>query len=556
MAEPGTDLGSLLLDLTCGPDGALFGVPGGQTLPLYKASQASDNRHVVVRDERNAATAADAWARLTGRVGVCDATVGPGVTNLVSGLAEAQASSIPVLAIVADTRRDAEHLRLGSVTSQSYAQTASLAPVTKWVGQVLDPASLGDIVDHALRVATTGRPGPVVVSVPEDIFLGPAAEKPLRVIDPEQRGYPRHRPRPDADRLAAAAELVRNATRPVVLAGGGVVWSGAASSLARLAERHGLPVVTTLNGKGGIDERHPLSAGVIGGFGTPRGNQVVAAADVVVAVGTKHSQLGTHGWRLPSPDQTLVQVDVEGSEIGRALPADVGMVADARAFLDDLDAELGGWTAEGADEWIVEMTVDDVPEPTDAVHPAMVVGLLDELLGPDDVVVSDASLSSGWIARYYRAKRSGPSVVCPRGLAGLGWSPGAALGARLARTEGKVVVLAGDGGYAYGLGEMETAVRYGLDITTVVLNNASFGWIRHVEQRKGQARSSDLGPIDFAAAAVALGGSGRRVQRSAEVGDALEAALAEDTPGLVEVLSSPEVSPIVGFGSVRSSAYE
>ena len=548
-------VGERLLGLIAGSQGALFGVPGGQTLPLYAASKSAAVRHLVVRDERNAVTAADAYARLTGVVGVCDATVGPGATNLVSGLAEAQASSIPVVAVVADTRRDAEHLRRHSVASQSFEQSETLAPVTKWVGRVHEPAALDEIVDQALRVATAGRPGPVVVSIPEDIFLGPAdPSRPRSIVDADRR-FPRHRPHPEPELVEAVAERVRAAERPVILAGGGVVFSGAAPALTALAEGSSLPVATSLNGKGAIDERHPLSAGVVGGFGSERGNLVVQAADVIIAVGTKHSQLGTHGWRLPAAGQAVVHVDIDATEIGRAIPADVGVVADARSFLTGLAEALDRWRGPST-PWIDTIRPDTDPVSGDeAVSPDQVVAALDDLLGPDDVLVCEASLSSGWAARYFHLKRAGPGMLAPRGLAGLGWAPGATLGARLARPEGRVVALTGDGGWGYGLSETETAVRHGLDITTVVLNNSSLAWIRHVEARMKMPYSTDLSKVDFAATARAMGASGHRIGPGDSIVSTISEAIETPGPSVVEVLVSPEATPIIRYGAVRRASY-
>ena len=548
-------IGERLLGLIAGPDTALFGVPGGQTLPLYAASKAEARRHLVVRDERNAVTAADAYARLTGTVGVCDATVGPGATNLVSGLAEAQASSIPVVAVVADTRRDAEHLRRHSVASQSFEQSETLAPVTKWVGRVHQPAALDEVIDQALRVAVAGRPGPVVVSIPEDIFLGRADVSRPRAVADSHRRFPRHRPHPEPEVTEAVAERIRAAGRPVILAGGGVVFSGAAPALSALAEQCSIPVATSLNGKGAIDERHRLSAGVVGGFGSQRGNLIVQAADVIVAVGTKHSQLGTHGWRLPSAGQTVVHIDIDGTEIGRAVPAEIGAVADARSFCVSLAETLDGWQGPST-PWIDAIRPsEDAVGVDDGVPPEVVVGALDGLLGPDDVLVCEASLSSGWGARYFRVKRAGPGMLAPRGLAGLGWAPGATLGARLARPEGRVVALTGDGGWGYGLSETETAVRYGLDITTVVLNNSSLAWIRHVESRMKMPYSTDFTSVDFAATARAMGATGFRVEDSDSVEATIAQALETPGPSVVEVTVSPEATPIIRYGSVRRAAY-
>ncbi|MCY3616198.1 MAG: thiamine pyrophosphate-binding protein [Acidimicrobiaceae bacterium] len=548
-------VGERLLSLIAGPDAALFGVPGGQTLPLYAASGAAGARHLVVRDERNAVTAADAYARLTGTVGVCDATVGPGATNLVSGLAEAHASSIPLIAVVADTRRDAEHLRRHSVASQSFEQSETLAPVTKWVGRVHEPAALDEVVDQALRVATAGRPGPVVVSIPEDIFLGPADVSRSRIIADGDRGFPRHRPHPNPDLIGAVAQLVRAAERPVILAGGGAVFSGSAPALSALAEACLLPVATSLNGKGAIDERHRLSAGVVGGFGSVRGNLVVQAADLIVAIGTKHSQLGTHGWRLPAAGQAVVHIDIDGTEIGRAVPAQIGVVADARSFCVSLAEALAGWKGPST-PWIdtIRPAEDDATDGA-GVRPEDVVGALDRMLGAGDVLVCEASLSSGWGARYFRVKRTGPGMLAPRGLAGLGWAPGAALGARLARSGGRVVALTGDGGWGYGLSETETAARYGLAITTVVLNNSSLAWIRHVESRMGMAYSTDFTTVDFAATARAMGAAGFRVEDPAAVEATIAKAIETPGPSVVEVVVSAEATPIIGYGSVRRAAY-
>ncbi len=554
-----TSVGQRLVDLLGATGSPIFGVPGGQTLPLYAASAASGHRHVLVRDERNAACAADAYARVTGQVGICDATVGPGVTNLVSGLAEAYASSIPVIAIIADIRRDTEHLRRRSVVSQALDQRALLAPVTKWVGQVREPAALDEIVDHALRVATTGRCGPVAIEIPEDIFLGAADLARPRTTTPSDLEYPRHRPGLSTRVLEEVAALVRGASRPVVLAGGGVVLSGAAAALTQLAESHNLPVVTTLNGKGGIDERARLSGGVVGSFGTARGNVVVRSANLVIAVGTKLDQLTTHSWRLPALSQDVVHIDIDGEEIGRTMPVRIGDVADARSFLEQLDTALVGWSSPGVagGSWIDDINPhDQAKSPGDGrISPVEVVSALDDLLGPDDLLVCDASLASGWAATYFRIKRSGVGMVAPRGLAGLGWAPGAALGARLGRPAGKVVVLTGDGAWGYGLVEVETAARLGLDISYVVLNNAALGWVRHAEEAMYPESSSTFDEVDFAGVARGMGANAWCVHDPTTLATALADALRDPGPSLVDVKTSVDPSPVIRLGVVRQSPY-
>lgn len=551
-------MGERVLNLLVGDDPAtgapLFGVPGGQTLPLYSAAAAAGARHVLVRDERNAACAADAYARVTGRVGLCDATVGPGATNLVSGLAEAYASSVPVIAVVADIRRDVEHLRRRAVVSQAVDQAALLAPVCKWVARVQTAEAVDEVVDQAYRVATTGRPGPVVVEIPEDVFLGSAGAARRRVIEAHQRAFPRYRTHAAPSDVAEIAEMIRGAQRPLILAGGGTVWAGAAPAIERLASQHGLAVVTTLNGKGAIDETHPCAVGVVGSFGTVRGNLCVSGADLIVAIGTKFDQLSSHMWRLPRPDQTVVHVDIDGEEIGRSIPVALGVVADARAFAEDLHRELRSWSAA---PWVSEIA-PVVPERsvTDGrIDPGDVVEALDRLLGPDDLLVCDASLSSGWAAAHFRVKRSGVGILAPRGLAGLGWAPGAVLGARLGRPSGKVVMLTGDGAWGYGMGELETATRLGLDITYVVLNNAALGWIRHAEEAMKLNSRSVFGEVDFAAAARALGADGEVVTRDQDLMVSLDKAVSSPSATLLDIRTSATASPIIRFGAVRTSPY-
>ncbi len=551
----GERLGELL---GAGGIDVVFGVPGGQTLPLYAAAPAQERTQVVVRDERNAACAADAYARVSGKVGVCDATVGPGVTNLVSGIAEAYASSIPILAIVADIATDTEHLRRRSVASQATQQRAILEPVTKWVARVEHPAALDETFEQALRVAVTGRPGPVVLEIPEDVFTGAADASRPRSLSHRDFAYPRFRSAPDEERLAVAADLVRSAEKPLVLAGGGVLYGGAAEAVTALAHEHQIPVATTINGKGAIDERDPLAAGVTGAFGTPGASIAVEEADVVVALGTKLDQISTHTWRLPTAEQTVIHVDADGEEIGRTRPVELGIQADARAFADGLRRELTNRSAQGTN-WLRDLPAAAPPATSaddPAVAPERVVAAVDRSLAPDDVLVCDASLASGWGAAHFTVKRSGVGMLAPRGLAGIGWSAGAALGAAAAAgPDRRTVVLAGDGAWAYCLSEVETAVRLGYDITYVILNNATLAWIKHVEDQMEIPNSSQLGPIDFAAVARGMGATGIRATSIDEFEDALATALDAPGPALVDVLTSLDSSPIVGYGKVKKGVY-
>jgi acetolactate synthase-1/2/3 large subunit len=546
-----TDLGDRLIgSLAAAGIDAMFGVPGGQTLPLYRAARATGFRHVLMRDERSAACAADAYARMRGHVGVCDATVGPGVTNLISGLAEAYASSIPVLAVVADIRSDQGHLRRRSVASQAAEQGAMLAPVTKWVARVERASAFDDVLAQALRVATTGRPGPVALEIPEDVFLeAPPDETPIAAQD---AAFPRFRPalaRRDIERISA---LLAGAQRPVVLAGGGVVASGAPEALLACVEATGIPVATTIMGKGAVDERHALSLGVVGTFGCVRANAGLIEADAILVVGSKLDQLSTIGFRMPRRTQRLVHIDIDGEEIGRVTPVEIGAVADAREALQALADEARATRSRRHDPWFAGLPAElDEAEPQqdDGVAPDAVVSAIAEAFPPGATLVSDASLASGWAARFFNVSRAGRSFLAPRGLAGIGWSGGAAIGACTA-TGGRVISLAGDGAWGYAMAEVETAARAGLAVTYVILNNASYGWVAHTETDMEINELSHLGKVDYSAAAAALGATAFRAQTIEEFVQAFAAAVTIDGPAVVEVLSSPSASPTLRIRDV------
>ncbi len=543
--------------LVAGRVKAIFGVPGGQTLPLYGAAHDAGLLHVLMRDERGAACAADAYARASGHVGFCDATVGPGATNLVSGLAEAMSSSIPIVAIVADIRTTRSHLRRRAVVSQAVDQAAMLAPLVKWVGRVERGEALDAVLDQALRIATTGRPGPVVLEIPEDVFHEEPDPSQFRNFSEREFVYPRFRSAPTAGGLAAAVDLLSGAKRPLIMAGGGVTFSGAANAVSALAQEHQIPIVTSISGKGTIDERSPLAAGVTGRFGTARANAAAMAADVVLVIGCKLGQLSTHGWQLPGPGQTIIHIDVDGEEIGRTGPVALGIVADAREAASMLTTALRDTIA--GRNWLgdVQPSLNDPRAASDgAVAPTRIAEVISAALREDDLLLCDASLASGWGAANTLVKKAGPNFIAPRGLAGIGWAGGAVIGARIATPpHRRVVALAGDGGWAYSLSEMETAVRLELDITYVILNNQALGWIKHIEDRLGITPPSTFTAVDFGGVARSMGAEGAHVTNLEDFEAHFQRGLEHPGPYLVDVASSMDASPIIAFGDVPKGAY-
>lgn len=546
----------------------VFGVPGGQTLALYDAilDAVPALTHVLVRDERSGAYAADGYARMTGRVGVCDATVGPGAAKLPSGLGEALGASVPVIALVSDLpARMAAH-RYRSAASQALDQAALLRPVTKWLASVPDAASMPALVRQAFREATSGRPGPVALILPQDVLDSPAEPVAPRASAGRFGVFPAFRPAPESADVAAVAAVLRRASRPFVLAGGGVMHSGAGPAVAALATLLSAAVGTTLTGKGAIAEDHPLSVGVTGTMGTSAAAAAFAEADVVLLAGTKASGGATSGWTLPHASQQVVQLDIDPAELGRAFEVAAAMLGDARESLTALLTELGTGEAVGPEPdraaWrtrLAELTADwravrDQERASDAIPiaPQRVLAALQESLAPGDCLICDASLASGWGGVYFEQRRPGRQVLCPRGQAGLGYALPAAIGVATAAasggpaTAGRTVVLTGDGALGYAVGELATITELGLPITVVVLNNRSLGWIRwyrRITFGRGY-EDEDFADVAYADVARGFGMHGVRVTAPAELGPALAAARRSDRPALVDVVTEPWETPI------------
>jgi len=583
VTEPGRAHGGALLAALLAEHGVrhVFGVPGGQTLALYDGIADVDGlAHVQVRDERSAAYAADAYARVTGRAGVCDATVGPGAAKLPSGLAEALGASVPVLALVSDLPARLAPHRYRGAASQALDQAALLAPVTKWQAAVPDAGTLPALVRQAFREATTGRPGPVALFLPQDVLDGPAPAgtdagggaaggsggSPPRAGTDGGRisrfgRFPAFRPVPEPGDVAAAAAVLRAAQRPFILAGGGVLHSAAGSDVVALAERLSAAVGTTLSGKGAIAEDHPLAVGVTGSMGTAAAAAAMAEADVVLLAGAKASGGATFSWTLPRPDQRVVQVDVDPAELGRAFGWALPVLADARQGVRALRAALepgdeppgpepdrAPWRAHLRELAAVWRAGRDAERASDAVPIASqrVLAEIEAALGGRDILICDASLASGWGGAYLEQRRPGRRVLAPRGQAGLGYALPAAIG--VSHAGQRAVVLTGDGALGYAMGELATVTEQALPVTVVVLNNRSWGWIRWYQRITfGRGwEGEDFGDVAFADVARGFGLAAQRVTEPGRLGAALRAALAAPGPALVDVVTEAWQTPISG----------
>ena len=524
--------------------GPMFGMGGFQLLPFYDAVNELGLRHILIEDERSGAFAADAYARVTGRPGVCDGTLGPGATNLVTALVESLNAGVPVLAIVGETNR--EHS--GKNMTQETRQAEILRPAVKEILRVESGARIPELVRRAFAVATSGRPGPVVLAVPEDVAHGEFdyAEGDFEP-DPATLTIPARRARPEAADVERAAGMLRNSKRPLILAGGGVHLSDAYAALLALAESQGIPVAHTLSGKGAIPCVHPLSVGLFGRY-SRIANELIEEADCLVVVGCKLGEIATKRYTLPLPGTPLIQLDAVAEEIGRWARVECGLWGDARAGLEDLAAALEGDRPErpgylaGVEQrraaWeqstAPRYASDELP-----INMARLIGELNTALPEEAILVADGGFASHWAGLLFDTKRAGRGFVADRGFASIGYGLPGSLGAKLGRPEAPVVGITGDGGLNMTIGGLETARRAGANFTLLVVNNAASGYVKALQHAVfgGTYQSSDLLELDYAALATSFGCLGIRVERPEAIAPALQEAMSNDTtPTVLDVV--------------------
>src|SRR5688572_647019 len=525
----------------------LFGLCGDTSLPFYDALARLPHgmRHILARDERSAAYMADGYARVARKVGVCEGPSGGGVTYIVPGLAEANESSVPLLCINSDISVAAR----GRYTLTALDQGALMRPVTKW-NTVLDRAEdIPAVFRQAFRQITTGRPGAAHIALPFDVQNGSVNR--TEVWGETKFGScPAERSAPEVDSIERTARLLRAAARPVFICGGGVVVSGAEPELLALAERISAPVATTISGKGSIDEQHPLAAGVVGSNGgTPETRSIVDQADLVIFVGCRAGSVTTERWRHPVPGQVkIVHLDVDAAVPGTNYPTDAAVVGDAKLALKMLDEALGD-LRRPLDAALVQNAkeqkfakfralAESVEKP---IKPERVVAALAGALDADAIVVADAGTPCPYMSAYYELRGAGRRFFSNRAHGALGYSLSAAIGAHLAKTAVKCISVMGDGSFGFSCGELETAARYCLPITFVVIANASYGWIK-AGQKSGYGKryfSVDFAATDHAAVASAFGVKSWRVTEPVNVATTLKEALAYGGPSLVDIVCQP-----------------
>ena len=525
----------------------LFGLCGDTSLPFYDALARLPHgmRHVLTRDERSAAYMADGYARTSGKVGVCEGPSGGGATYILPGLTEANESSVAVLCINSDISVAAR----GRYTLTALDQGALMKPVTKWNAVLDRPQDIPRVFRAAFNQMTTGRPGAVHIALPFDVQNG-SVDRADVWGDPSLGLYPARRVAPDLSFVERAAQMLGDAAYPVFLCGGGVVIAGAEADLLKLAERLSAPVATTISGKGSISELHPLAVGVVGSNGgTPETRAILDQADLVVFVGCRAGSVTTERWRHPTPGKTkVIHLDVDAAVLGANYPVDAPLVGDAKLALAALNDSLGtvqrpleATVVQNAKEQKFTRFRDLTMSDDKPIKPERVVAEVAQALDPDAIIVADAGTPCPYFSAYYQVRVTGRRFFSNRAHGALGYSLSAAVGAHLARPQVKCVAVMGDGSFGFTCGELETAVRYRLPITFIVISNGTYGWIK-AGQKSGYGEryfAVDFDTTDHAAVAAAFGVKSWRVTEPKELGKVLKEAVAHGGPSLVDIVCQP-----------------
>ena len=541
---------ALVLMLQAHGAGPMFGMGGFQLLPFYDAARRLGLDHHLINDERCAVFAADAYAKVSGRVGLVDATLGPGATNLVTGLVEALNAGSPMIAIVGDAQR--EHS--GKNMTQETDQVSILRPACKALLKVESVQRIPEIMRYAFAVATSGRPGPVVVDVPEDVAHGlHGFDDEEFTADPAHQSAPALRCRADAAAVAKAAGLIASAERPILLCGGGIHISGACTAVTAFAEANGVPVAHTMSGKGAIACTSPLSAGLFGRYDRIA-NALIAASDCIIVAGCKLGEIATKRFTIPEKGQAVIHLDNVAEEMGRTYDPALKLWCDAKLGLEDLTTALAPQAEsqrQNRQQYLDEIPVkmqqwhDDVAaerlysEET-PVNMARLITELNNHLPDEGHLIADGGFAAHWGGLLFNSKKARRTFVPDRGFASIGYGLPGAMGAQLAHPDAVVVGLTGDGGFNMVLGELETARRMQLGVTIIVVNNAASGYVKalqHLMYGEGNYQSSDLAETNYAKLAEAMGCHGIRVEQPGDLAAALQAAFAETKrPSVIDVM--------------------
>ena len=526
----------------------IFGYPGGAVLPFYDAIYSFEGiRHILGRHEQGCVHEAEGYAKSTGKIGVAVVTSGPGATNAITGIADAMSDSVPLLVFTGQVATPG----IGKDAFQEADMVGMTMPITKYNYQVRDTADIPRIVTEAVHIATTGRPGPVVIDLPRDI-----SAKEVDFVYPSDVNLPSYQPtiQPNELQIKKILSQLSKSKKPVILSGGGVAYAGASELLQTFAERYQIPVVTTLLGQGTIATDHPLFLGMGGMHGTFAANIAMTEADLMINIGSRFDDRLTGNPKTFAKNAKVVHIDIDPAEIGKIIAVDIPVVGDAKQALEMLLAEET--VRNNTEKWIAKVTEDknrvrSYDRKERVVQPQPVIERIGELTNGDAIVVTDVGQHQMWAAQYY-PYRNERQLVTSGGLGTMGFGVPAAIGAKIANPDKEVVLFVGDGGYQMTNQEMAILNIYKVPIKVIMLNNHSLGMVRQWQESFYEGRTSesvfDTLP-DFQLLAQAYGVKAYKFDNPETLAQDLE-VIKEDIPMFIEVdISRKEhVLPMVPAG--------
>jgi len=518
----------------------MFGYPGAAICPVYDELPNSKIKHVLVRQEQGAGHMASGYWRVTGKTGVCITTSGPGATNLITGIATAYMDSVPMVAITGQVSSEL----IGKDVFQEVDITGATAPFCKHSYLVKKAEELPRIIKESFHIASTGRPGPVLIDIPIDIQLKEFDFKYPESVDirgykPNFKGHSRQ--------IKKIIEALRKAKRPVICAGGGVLSADAAEELRIFAEKASIPVANTLMGKGSIPFNHELYLGMIGSHGVYAANQAMRNADFLLILGARAGDRAMGTNYDFAKDSVVVHIDIDPAEIGKNIGVDIPVVGDVKLILNEL---IKIAPVRKNDEWVGQMKIWKQERPlrdtdggkSDCVKPQYVLTKLSELAGEKSVVTTEVGQNQIWTANYYKIAKPN-TFITSGGLGTMGYGLPAAIGAKFGNPENTVIVIAGDGSFQMNMQELGTIKQNNLGIKIILFNNQRLGMVRELQKLKYGARYSQVelnANPDFVKLISAYGFKGIRVKNNAGVEEALKEMLNDDSTFMVEFLVSPE----------------
>lgn len=520
----------------------IFGYPGAAICPFYDALVDSDIKHILTRTEQGAAHAANSYARVTGKVGVCVATSGPGATNLITGIATAYMDSIPMVAITGQVSSEL----VGRDVFQEADITGATASFCKHSYLVKDAKNLPKIIKEAFYIASTGRPGPVVIDIPIDMQT-----KEIEFEYPESveiRGYKPHY-KGHSLQIKRVVEAIAESKMPVICAGGGIIRAGAAKELVQFAEKCNIPIATTLMGIGSVPYDHPLNLGMIGSHGVYAANRAIHKSDLLIIMGARVGDRAVGSPNKIENNAKVIHIDIDPAEIGKNIKVETPVTGDVKNVLQQL-SEIA--KKADSDEWIDKINkikeerklTTEVNDENDFVNPKYVLSVLTKHIDENSIVTTEVGQNQIWAANWVGIKKPG-TFITSGGMGTMGYGLPAAVGAKVGAPSEKVICIAGDGSFQMSMNELGTIKQNDIGVKVILFNNSRLGLVREIQKQRFCSRYSGvfLGENpDFLKLFDAYGFKGKRVDKNSQIEEAIKEMLSDDKPYLLECIIDPEES--------------